>query len=61
MGLLKELFETVGVNSRGRDVRAQTVNREHREREKDTFPEIGDPEDVRYCFEKLSHAFPTKP
>ena len=37
-------------------MRAQPVDREHRERKKDPVPEIGNPEDIRYRFEKLCHA-----
>ena len=50
-----ELFEPESVHPGRRDVTAQAVDRQHRERKQNTVPEIRNPEDIGDGFEELVH------
>ena len=51
---LEELFQAVGVDAGSRDVPAQAVDRQQRQREQDTLAQIRDPKNVRNRLRRTS-------
>ena len=47
---LDEILEALGVDAGDRQVTAEAVHRQHRQREQDALPKIRDPKDVRKGF-----------